>query len=186
MAAALTIVPAGAKQIAPGVFQERARRAASRAVSHPKKHPLAKRGKHGFWSRQWVWFAFALVLGEVAEELFFAGAPAWLSVPALILFAYGKTKNKPGAVNAAYAIQGMKLASALGITGTISGLLKQNMSGGGFLGLKLGSATPGPLNVQPASVGAPGSAGNTSTDVANAIALANALGVTNPAGGTTV
>lgn len=129
MAAALQIVPAGARQIAPGVFQQRGRRGG--AVAHKKKSKVGG-SKHSFFARQWVWFALALMLGEVAQATIFRNTPKWMSVPALILYAYGKAKNKPGAVNAAYALQGARLLAYFGVTGTLTGLATKALSGGGF------------------------------------------------------
>lgn len=129
MAAALQIIPAGARQVAPGVFQARGRRSGPSKKSHAKK---SGGGKHGFFARQWVWFAFALMLGEVAQQTMFRNAPGWMSVPALILYAYGTAKKKPGAINAAYALQGARLLSYFGVTGTVTSLASRAMSGGGF------------------------------------------------------
>lgn len=111
--AALQIVPAGAKQIAPGVYQApRARRGRGGRL----KKAFRRSSKHGFFSRQWFWFALALVLGEVFGRTLLKSMPRWISVPALLLYAYGVAKKKPGAINAAYAIQAAKLANSIGLT----------------------------------------------------------------------
>lgn len=162
--ASLQLVPAGSKQIAPGVWTSPRRRGHGGGRHHAKGKK--KGGKHSFWSKQWVWFAIALVIGEILEATVFSAAPAFLSIPGLVLIAYGQSKKKPGAVNAGLALQGQKLASYFGITGMAKGMaskfiktdfqLSPGESGGG-------------------GGGGGGGFGGSSQDTANAIALLTQL-----------
>lgn len=115
MAAALQLIPAGARPLGGGVYQLPNRRARRSAAKSKKKSGAVAR--HSFFSRQWVWYALALALADALGSLILKDIAPWISVPALFLYAYGKWKNKPGAVNAAYAIQGAHLLAYWGVTG---------------------------------------------------------------------
>lgn len=128
-----------------------------------RHHPHKKGGKHGFFAKQWVWFALALVIGEALEATVFTGAPAWLSVPGLVLIGYGYQKKKPGAVNAGLALMGWKLASNFGVTGMIKSVVKN--------GFKL-TSTP---TSSGGGGGSSGGSGNDFQDVQQAIDLYNQL-----------
>lgn len=125
MAAALQLIPAGAKPLGGGVYQLPTRR---RGTAVGKKKSKGVSHRVGFFSRQWVWYALALALADALSVVIFPdGPPKHLSVPALFLYAYGKMKNKPGACNAAYAIQGAHLMVTFGITEMMTAAAKKAM-----------------------------------------------------------
>lgn len=119
MAAALQLIPAGARSMGGGVYQLPRRRGAGRAVAKGK----SKKASHkvGFFSRQWVWYALALVIADAIGDMILPDTAKWISIPAVGLYAYGKAKNKPGACNAALAIQGAHLLAYFGVGEMIKG-----------------------------------------------------------------
>ena len=115
MAAALQIVPAGARPLGGGVYQLPRRRGTGNRAARRGNKSIAKRGKVGLFSRQWVWFAFALVIADAIGDIIMPEQNKWISIPAVGLYMYGKMKNKPAACNAALAIQGAHILAQLGL-----------------------------------------------------------------------
>lgn len=117
MAAALQIVPAGARSLGGGVYQLPRRRGTGNRAARRAGAKAAKRGKVSFFSKQWVWYALAIALADAFTLIIFPqGPPKYLSVPAMFLYFYGKMKNQPGACNAAYAIQGAHMLVTFGFS----------------------------------------------------------------------
>lgn len=128
MAAALQLIPAGARPLGGGVYQLPARRRGAVAKSSKKK--FGPKRSVGIFKRQWVWFGVALVLADALGPIVLAGTAPWLSVPAIALFAYGTYAKKPGAINAAFAIQAAHLIRYWGVTEMLQNLAARAMNRG--------------------------------------------------------
>lgn len=165
------IVPAGSRQVAPGIFQM-TRRGARRGGSHHKKHKHHSRGPLPMMSQSFVRYVKLLNTFRGVAQNF--TAPPWLNVPALLLYLHGQNKKDKGAMNVAKTmlldtaaqrnpqIAALLNAGAgdLGMLGLLGGF-----GGGGFGGF--GGGAPGPNQFRTQSAPDTGG-GNDIVDTADA------------------
>lgn len=124
------IVPAGSRQVAPGIFQL-TRRGGSRggARHHKKGHPTHHRTLP-LMSQSFVRYVKLLrSFRDVAKNF---TAPNWVNVPALLLYLHGQNKKDKGAMNVGKT---MLLDTAAQMNPQIGALLNAGAGDLGMLGL---------------------------------------------------
>lgn len=162
------LVPAGARQVSPGIFQM-TRRGGSRA-GHSKHKPKKHYGARPMMSQSFVRYVRLLNSFRNVAQSF--TAPGWLNVPALLLYIHGQNKKDKGAMNVAKT---MLLDTAAQRNPQIAALLNAGAGDLGMLGLlggfgggaggAFGGGFPGQIRPQTAPGGAGGAAGSGVTEV---------------------
>src|SRR2546425_201641 len=127
---ALQIVPAGARQVAPGIFQLTRRGGSRGGGKHHKKGHYKHRGPLPMMSQSFV--RYVRLLEQFRKVAANFTAPSWLNVPALLLYMHGQNKHDKGAMNVAKT---MMLDQAAQMNPQIAGLLQAGAGDLGMLGL---------------------------------------------------
>lgn len=175
---ALQIIPAGARPIAPGVFQlSRRHHGARSGKGKGKKHGGHR---HQSWlAQRQIKYAAVLQFGRALQAKQFTNVPAWINFPALILYLWGQNKRDKGAISVAKALQYDTMASGFGVS-SMMGLMIQSGLSGGFLGgvgaFGSGGGIPSVKGISDQSGGGGGGGGNDlAANATAAAALINAV-----------
>ena len=163
-AKSVQLLPAGARQVANGVFQLRGRR--SGGGGGRKHHPHHKRPHVGLISPHAIRYAKLLAQFRNVARTF--NAPNYVNVPGLLLYMYGQSKHDLGAMNVGRT---MLVDTAMQLNPQLGALLEAGAGGMGFMGLLGGIQSKGGYTTAPMS--GTFNPGNVQSDVTLANALLN-------------
>jgi len=121
------LVPAGARQVGPGIFQMTRRGGSRGGHKHKQKHT---RRALPMMSQSFV--RYVRLLNSFRQVARSFTAPDWLNVPALLLYMHGQNKHDKGAMNVAKT---MLLDQAAQRQPQIAALLNAGAGDLGMLGL---------------------------------------------------
>lgn len=173
MGRALQIIPPGARQVAPGVWQQRAPRRHGGHGKH-KKHGHGPKRKVSMLAQRQIKYAAVLQFADALQAQQRIQVPNFISFRALVLYIWGQNKHDKGAISTAKTMQYDKMAGNWGIGSMMQMAMGQAMSGGMFGG---GGAFGGGAPIGgPRGISAPdNSSGTNSQQVADATALIDSL-----------
>ena len=132
---ALQIIPPGARQVAPGVYQMTRRRSSGVGRHHHKKHHATRHV--GILSAPQIKYAAVMQFADALQAKQNIQVPNFLSFRGLVLYFWGVQKRNKGAISTAKAMLYDRAMSTMGV-GTMMG-----MAMGQFLGGNLFGAAPG-------------------------------------------